>query len=190
MAFTKFFTLSLMLHGGRTIFCGSTSGSFAVFFCSERNFLWWGHSVTAYWLLVAWCPHSHKKQQYFFITKLPAEYRSYETEVTNLPAVFVMYVIEQKFHIFLFLLYVHDLSIRFNSKLFPLWRAATFVLSFKESVNSCQSSGLCWFCSAIHQFIHTCSKIYSWKSFLQVLFAFAQEQSCWCFSSFTYGMWN
>lgn len=42
---------------GRNIFCRCTNSSFAMFFCSGRNWLHWNHSLTASQLLLALLSH-------------------------------------------------------------------------------------------------------------------------------------
>jgi hypothetical protein len=56
LTFTKFITLGLMLHGGRTILCGSTSGPLPTpfYLFSEISCLWLGYSVMVYWVQEHW----------------------------------------------------------------------------------------------------------------------------------------
>jgi hypothetical protein len=155
LTFTKFVTLGLMLHGGRTIFCGCTSGSFPH---PLLPLLWnkllmirpFCHAILNTGALrlksqiIRWCLWSMLSSKGFTFCYASS--------------------------------YVCDLSIRINSKMLPMWRVATFRLYFKESLNGCQSSDLCSFCSAVHLFIHTGSNVDSWKNILQVISAFTQEQ--------------
>jgi hypothetical protein len=147
--------LGLMLHGGRTVFCGSTSGSF---------------------------PHP-------LLPLLGNKLLMIRPFCHGIPSTGALRVKSQIFQWCLWCMlssrgfifsyafcYVCDLFIRINSKMLPMWRAATFRLNFKESVNGCWSSDLRSSCSAVHLFIHTCSKVDSWKNILQVLSAFTQEQ--------------
>jgi len=133
---------SLMLHRGRTVFCGSTSGTLPhpLLPLLWNKLLMIGPFCTGALRLKSqifqWCSWCMLSSRGFIF--------SYASS------------------------YVCDLSIRINSKMLPMWRAATFRLNFKESVNGCQSSDFCSFCSAVHLFIHTCSKV---RRFMEKYFA-------------------
>ena len=150
LTFTKFITLGLMLHGCRTIFCVSTSGSLP-------------HPL----LPLLWNK---------LLMIRPFCHGMLRTGALRLKSQNSQWCLSSRGFIFSYAPpYVCDLSIRINSKILPVWRVATFRLNFKESVNGCQLSDLHSSCSAVHLFIHICSKVDSWKNILQVLSAFTQE---------------
>jgi hypothetical protein len=91
MALTKFFiNRSLLWSGGRTIFCRSTSRSFAKFFFPGRICLLQAnlsqHRSTTSCVTV---PFTQKVAK-FRITKLHAEWKGYDFQIyTNIPTVFI-----------------------------------------------------------------------------------------------------